>query len=212
MERSDAGLDRDRTEIEEIELKEFFHALWKWKWAVLGLTVLTVIAAVVIDGLLPFRWEIEVAVGTDLPKELAISETSIAETITKASGARSLAKRLGMDAESLPQVRASVSHGSQRLLIVIEDQALPKARDLAERIVSHLNRRIQERLLAKGIKSTRIIFLWVDTAVRKSRPHPLSKTGLVIMASLLGFVGYGLVAFLWECLEHRRRTAIRPDA
>jgi uncharacterized protein involved in exopolysaccharide biosynthesis len=212
MEWSDTGMDRDRTEIEEIELKEFFHALWKWKWAVFGLTVLTVISAVVIDGLMPFRWETEVAVRTDLPKELAISPTSIAETITNASGARSLAKRLGMDPESLPQVRASVSRGSQRLLIVVEDQALPEARSLAERIVSYLNRRIQERLLAKGTKSTRLIFLWVETAVRKSRPHPLSRTGLVIMASLLGFVGYGLVAFLWECLEQRRRTAIRFDA
>lgn len=212
MESSDTGLDRDRAEIEEIELKEFFHAFWKWKWAVFGLTVLTVIAAVVIDGLMPFRWETEVAVRTDLPKELAISPISIAETITKSSGGRSFAKILGMDPESLPQVRASVSHGSPRLLIVFEDQALPVARDLAERIVSYLNRRIQERLLARGIKSTRMIFLWVETAVRKSRPHPLSKTGLVIMASLLGFVGYGLVAFLWECLEHRRRTAIGSDA
>jgi len=191
---------------DEIELRDYLTSMGKRKWLVIGLTLAAAFAAAAADVIIPRESAVESMIRVDLPAEVGIEIRQIADTINRSSRDGMLPSILKLNPDSVPSVEAEVSQVSPQLRLLIRGKDLKAGTVLVEAIVRHLNTKSREKLRQISQNAEPPDSLQVLSIDKISRSLFISKTWLIGLAALFGFLFSTLLAYVLECRKNKKKA------
>ncbi|RAM01929.1 hypothetical protein DO021_10825 [Desulfobacter hydrogenophilus] len=139
--------DQRQCDNDEIELADLFLVLWKRKWIIFAITIVTTVAVVIISFMLPKIYYVNAIIesGRNADGNLVTPPQEIAEIINSGAYDRNILKALAIPGDQMPKVNASIPKLTDMVNISLESSDPQLAKKIISELLNKISAVIQEK-------------------------------------------------------------------